>query len=366
MVGQIGADTRQIVDDVDADRLQVRTRTNARDLQQMRRVDGAARQDHLARGHHLAIPALLAEGDTYAALAFEQQPGGKRLGLDAQVRPASRLRQKRACGRAAEAAIARHLRIADALVLAAVEVVGQRKAGLLRGVDEPMGQVQGRAVVLDQDGAALAALLGLARRIALDRLEIGQHLVERPALAAHLRPAVVVGRVAADPEHAVDRARAAEHAPARPVHLPAGDAGLGIGGVVPVDPRVVEQLQDARRHVDHRVPVFRAGLEQHDPRAVFAQAIGQHAAGRAGAHHHIVCLHVVRSAGHALFRPTRRRRWCSSWVPTTSGGISLSREAPAGMRFRCRNRRHKPIGWPHEQETTGGRRWSRTRRTSNG
>ena len=268
----------------------------------MRRVDGAARQDHLARDHYLAIPAPLAEGDTHAALAFEQQPGGKRLGLDAQVWPTSRLCQEGACGRAAKTAVARHLRIADALVLAAVEVLGQGNAGLLRGFDEPMGQIQGGAVVLDQDRATLAALLGLAWRIALDRLEIGQHLVERPALAAHLRPAVVVGGIAADPEHAVDRARAAEHAPAWPVHLPAGDAGLGIGGVVPVDPRIVEQLQHARRHVDHRMPVFRASLEQHDPRAVLAQAIREHAAGRSGADHRIVCLHVVRSAGHALFR----------------------------------------------------------------
>ena len=264
----------------------------------MRRVDGAARQDHLARGRHLPVLALLAEGDADAALAFEQQPGGERLGLDAQVWPAFRLGQEGARGRAAEAAVARHLREADALVLAAVEVLGERDAGLLRGIDEPTGQVQGRAVVLDQDRAALSALLGLARRIALDRLEIGHHLVERPALAAHLRPAVVVRRVAADPEHAVDRAGAAEHAPARPVDLPAGDAGLGIGGVVPVDQRVVEQLQDARRHVDHRVPVLRAGLEQHDAGAVLAQAVGQHAAGRAGADHHIVCLHVTGSRGH--------------------------------------------------------------------
>src|SRR4029453_16269065 len=149
----------------------------------MWRVYGAARQDYLARDRYLAIPAPLAEGDTHATPAFEQQPGGKRFGLDAQVWPTSHLCQEGSCCRAAETAVARHLGIADALVLAAVEVLGQGNAGLLRGIDEPMGQVQGGAVVLDQDGATLAALLGVSRRIALDRFEIGQHLVERPALA---------------------------------------------------------------------------------------------------------------------------------------------------------------------------------------
>ena len=56
VVGQVGADARQIVHDVDADRLQVRGRPDARHLQQVRRVDGAARQDHLARRRHLAGP----------------------------------------------------------------------------------------------------------------------------------------------------------------------------------------------------------------------------------------------------------------------------------------------------------------------
>jgi hypothetical protein len=51
-------------------------------------------------------------------------------------------------------------------VLPPVEVLGQRNAGLLRGIDEAMRQTQGRAVVLDQDGP-LAAPLGIAGCIAL-------------------------------------------------------------------------------------------------------------------------------------------------------------------------------------------------------
>ena len=87
VVGQVGADARQIVHHRHADRLQMRARPDARHLQQVRRVDGAARQDHLARRRHLPVLALLPEGDAGAALAVEQQPRRERIGLDAQVRP---------------------------------------------------------------------------------------------------------------------------------------------------------------------------------------------------------------------------------------------------------------------------------------
>ena len=46
--------------------------------------------------------------------------------------------------------------------MAAVEVRGEREAGLLRGFDEAMGQRQDGAVVLDPQRAALAAVLRLA------------------------------------------------------------------------------------------------------------------------------------------------------------------------------------------------------------
>lgn len=50
VIGQVGAHTRQIVEDVDADRLEMRGRPDAGHLQQVWRVDGAARKDDLARG----------------------------------------------------------------------------------------------------------------------------------------------------------------------------------------------------------------------------------------------------------------------------------------------------------------------------
>ena len=115
----------------------------------------------------------------------------------------------------------RHLRIADALALLAVEIGIEREARLLRGFDEAMGERQDGAVVLDLERPALAAHLGIAAlHVVLGLLEVGQHVVVAPAAAAHLRPAVEIGRRAAHIEHAVDRARAAHDAAARPFHAP--------------------------------------------------------------------------------------------------------------------------------------------------
>src|SRR5690606_24933123 len=141
--------------------------------------------------------------------------------------------------------------------------------------------------------------LVLAALLVLALAEVGQHLVPRPPARAHLRPAVVVGRLAADVEHAVDRARAAEYlalgplvpAPARPF--------VDLGLVEPVDLRVVERLAEADRRVDHQVryelarllerPIVAAGLEQHDlVFAAFGQPSGQDTSGAARADDDIV------------------------------------------------------------------------------
>ena len=292
MVDQVRADARQIVHHRNAERLQVRRRPDAGDLQDMRRVHRAARDDDLAVGAHLGEIAAAAEGDADAALALEQELAALRLGLDPEVRPAPCLAQEGLRRRAAEAAAPRHLRIADARALLAVEVGIERKARLLGRFDEAVGERQDGAVVLDLERAALAAHLGVAAlHVVLGLLEVGQHVVVAPAAIAHLRPAVEVGRRAAHIEHAVDRARAAHDPAARPFHAALAGALLGLGREVPVDQRISDQRAHAGRNVDHRMPVARTGLEQDHRRARFRQTRRDHAAGRAGAHHHIIRPH---------------------------------------------------------------------------
>src|ERR1700722_10195849 len=172
----------------------------------MRRVHRAARHDYLAVGPHFGEVATASEGDAYAALALEQELAALRLGFDPEVGPAPRFAQKSLRRRAAEAAAPRHLRIADARALLAVEVGIEGEAGLLGGFDEAMSERQDGAVILDLEGAILAAHLGSdAMHQMLVLFEVGQHVVLAPAAIAHLRPAVEVGRRAAHIEHAVDR-----------------------------------------------------------------------------------------------------------------------------------------------------------------
>src|SRR5215813_7259326 len=116
----------------------MRGRADAGHLQQMRGVDGAPRQDHLAGDPDPSLLVFLAKDDADAALALANEPGREGLGLDSQVGPASCPRQEGARRRTTETAVAGHLRIADALVLAAVKILGEGEADVLRRIDKAM------------------------------------------------------------------------------------------------------------------------------------------------------------------------------------------------------------------------------------
>ena len=128
----------------------------------------------------------------------------------------------------------------------------------------------------------LAAAVVAARLEMFRLLEVGQHLLIGPAAIAELAPGVVVERLAAHIEHAVDRARAAQRPAARAGNAAVGHALLRLHLEVPVELLVVQQLGEAGRDVDPHRLVARARFEQQylDAR-VLAQPAGQHAARRA-------------------------------------------------------------------------------------
>src|SRR4029453_10988446 len=108
--------------------LEQRSRTDAGELQQLRRVEAPARQDHLAcRAHLVAGPARLV-GHAGGALAFEQDTSGERLDLDLQVRTLLRRAQVADRGAATPAVARRGLVVAGTLLARAVEVVIARDA----------------------------------------------------------------------------------------------------------------------------------------------------------------------------------------------------------------------------------------------
>jgi hypothetical protein len=182
-------------------------------------------------------------------------------------------------GRAAHAVALRQLVAAHALLLAGVEVVQLGDAGRGRRLHERVGERVHRVRVRHAERAAGAVELGGAALVVLGALEVGQHVVPAPAGVAEVAPLVVVAPVAADVDHRVERRGAAEHAAARDVDAAAVERGLGLGGEVPVEGRLVE-LGERHRDVEPVLAVRRSGLDQADRDVrVLREAVGQHAAG---------------------------------------------------------------------------------------
>ena len=73
---ELAADAGQVVGDRHADPPQLVRRANAREQQELGRVDGAAGQDHLARRHGPLEEPALGILDPDGAAALQQDPGG--------------------------------------------------------------------------------------------------------------------------------------------------------------------------------------------------------------------------------------------------------------------------------------------------
>ena len=308
MVLQIVADAGRVEHDLDAVLLQQVGRSDARELQQLRRVVRAAgNEDFLARPRR-AHAAFLLVFDRLGATAFEQDALRQRRGLDVQI--AARFRRTQIGERRAGAAAApcRGLEKSRAFLGRAVEIGIGRDAGLGGGNDKGFRQRIVMPPVGHRQRAAVAVIFVGTALLVLGLLEIGQHVVIAPAGIAALAPAIVILVLAPHIEQAVDRARTAEHFSARLEHLAAVQSRLRLGLVHPVDGFFLEQFSVAERHVDPEVAVLRSGLQQqHGVLAVGAQAIGEHTSGRAGADDDVVEFGSSCSCSFVSPHATRNR-----------------------------------------------------------
>ena len=236
------------------------------------------------------------------ALTVEQDPRRLRVGDHREVGPAHRRMQIGGGGAAAHAIALGVLIEPDAILGGAVEIRVPGVTRLDRGFNEGVHQRIARAPLADLKRPELAMELVLAALVRLRLDEIGEDLVKAPAPGAVRRPAVVIGPGAANIDHGVHRARAAEHFSARQIDALAGEAGLRLGRVVPVELRF-EELREGGGNMDFLSAVRAAGLDQrHMNRRVFREARGEHAAGRAGADDDIVGHEVSSRECRALRR----------------------------------------------------------------
>jgi hypothetical protein len=202
MVLKVAADGGQIVDRAHIGASQQRGIADSGEHEQLRRVVGAGAQQDLAlrpRVQRLAV-ALARDGDR--ARSLKEDPVRLRARAQLEVRATQRGVQVRAGRRAAPAVALRDLIPADAILLAAVEVVVAPQSRLDGGLDErgrdrgartSVGDAQRTAGAVERIGAAL---------VVLRTLEVGQQVVEAPGIDV---PAVVVGAAAARVDHRVDR-----------------------------------------------------------------------------------------------------------------------------------------------------------------
>ncbi len=208
--------------------------------------------------------------DADRALAVEDDPGDERPRPHGEVGPLHH-RVQVGPGRgqpppAADGAV----EPAEALLPLAVDVVGGGIAGLPGRLEQrPEERVGGRAAFQHQRAVVAAErVVGVGGEARLHPVEVRQAVGVVPGLHAGVGgPALVVQRVAALEDHAVDAAGAAEHLAPGVVDPPAVHVRLGLGLVLPVVEPAADRERQRRRHVDEDVPrvVGAARLEHQHP-----------------------------------------------------------------------------------------------------
>ncbi len=294
---------RQIDHRFDADLGEMRRRADARQHEELRRVECTARQDDLTiRLDRHRVAASVDELDAGGTCAPHQDAGGKDTGTDREIGAPARRLEIGGCGGGAIAVANGVLAASEAFLPHSIVVIGHGQARG-RGRLEP-GVVERIAGLgeLGADRPRIAAPPILSALPGFATFEVGKHVGVGPAARTFLRPAVVVAAMAAGICHHVDRRRSAQHLAAHRLDPSPVQVRLGLGVVAPVEHVVFVHLGHAERDVDERIEVAPARFDQqHARRAILAQPIGQHAAGRAAPDDDVVVafsrLHAVPS-GH--------------------------------------------------------------------
>ena len=283
----------------------MRRRADAREHQQLRRVEGAAGEDDLLARFGVNDEAVLHIFHARRMGAAHDHARHLRAHIDGQVGALADGVQIGDGGGRALAIADRILAAAEALVLLTIVIVGHGQTCGPRGLDPGVEErIAGRGE-LHLQGAIAAAPGVAAIGEAFAAFEIGENVRVGPALAALLRPAVIVAAMAARIGHHIDGGGAAEHLAARGLDGAVVQIGLGLRMIAPVVHAILMHLAHAERNVNERVKVAPARLDEQNRGAfVLGQPIGEHAARRTRAHNDV----IVASPHHHLFPLESLRR----------------------------------------------------------
>ena len=259
--------------------LQQRGGTDARQLQDFGRVHSTCGQRHFARCgyiHDLALVIDLRAGAARAAIVaiLERQLDHLRFGPDGQV--GARFGGAEKClGRVpAPTRALVHIKVPDARVVAAVEVVRLLNAVLFGSIGKAVQHIPTQALFFDAPFAAVTVHVGKTAVVArfgvsavvqfvviFVDLEIGQRIRPAPIVFTGLVcPTVIIPRLSAHIDHAVDRRTAAQCFTTRIAQRAPVQALVRFGVIEPVGARIADAVQIPHGDVHPRIRVGFASL----------------------------------------------------------------------------------------------------------
>ena len=173
-------------------------------MQHLYRSDRAGAQDHFALGAGLDGFAALHEAHAGGAAVLDDQAIDQHVLFEPQIGTLQCGLQKTARGRPAASALLVDVEIADALIVAGVEIRNSSDPHFFRGIADRVQNGPGQPRRFDPPAAAGAVMLALAEKMIFQPPERGQHVVIAPAGEPELAPVIVVGGLSAHRDHGVD------------------------------------------------------------------------------------------------------------------------------------------------------------------
>ncbi len=282
------------MDDRQAQFAQQRARADTRQLQDLRRADGAGRQDDLAPRLHHRLTGLrrvqLYPGRVLGPIA-RLDADALHVGVDhhLQVATVQGRAQEGLGGAPAHAATLVHLEVGVAEVVAAVELRDLGDAAFRGRVAPGVQDLPVHPPFLHAQLPAGSVERVRSVDVILGALEVGQDLVPGPAAIAERGPVIVVALLTAHVDHRVDRRAAAQHLAAGVADRAPVEPLVRLGLVAPVGARIADGVQVPDWNIDPEVVVLATGFDQqHVDLRVGREPVGENAAGGTRSYDHVV------------------------------------------------------------------------------
>ena len=188
-----------------------------------------------------------------------------------------------------------------------------------RGLADRVQNGPGQPRRFDPPAAADAVMFAFAEEMIFQPPEGRQHVIPAPAGQPELAPVVVVGGLAAHRDHGIDGGAAADHLATWIGQRTAIEAGLGLGPEHPVRAWIADRKQVSDRDVKPDPVVAATGLQDQDALGgIGRQAIGDNAAGGAGADDNIVKI-TFKLFRHLWISARLRRPSCRLLISDLPG-----------------------------------------------